>query len=228
MNSIIDNVHFLNSRTQSILKHIELNGPHVGDYKWSCRSNDYNGWILCDGRSVARDDYINLFHVTGTAFGSTNSNSFNLPNFQGRVMAGASSSHVVGVALGAETHTLDVTQIPGHTHTGSTGSAGAHTHSITDPGHTHSQTTINDDFNSSAGTPPGFIGDSSGSRTWDNINPSTTGITVNSGGAHTHNFTTDSTGGGLAHNNMQPTLYAGHVFIYTGFHGSQGAEFVPN
>ena len=49
---------------------------------------------------------------------------------------------------------------------------------VTDPGHTHSQTTINDDFNNSGANPPGFTQDSAGSRTWNNINSSTTGITV--------------------------------------------------
>ena len=69
---------------------------------------------------------------------------------------------------------------------------------FTDPGHTHTQTTINDDFNSSAGNPPGFIGDSAGSMTWNNINSATTGLSVDSGGAHSHVFTTGNTGGTLA------------------------------
>jgi microcystin-dependent protein len=34
---------------------------------------------------------------------------------------------------------------------------------------------------------------------------STTGITIN------------NTGGGLPHNNMQPTLFIGNVFIYAGY-----------
>ena len=219
MNTIIDSMYRLDARTQCIMKNLELNGPHVGDYRWSCRSNDYAGWVLCDGRSMPREEYVNLYDVVGTAFGFSDSNTFNLPDFQGRVMAATSSNHTLGIALGAETVTLDPTQIPGHTHGGTTANSGAHSHTITDPGHTHTQTTINDDFNSSAGNPPGFIGDSAGSRTWDNINSAFTGISLGSNGAHSHTFTTGSTGGGLAHNNMQPTLYAGHVFIYTGFHG---------
>lgn len=92
----------------------------------------------------------------------------------------------------------------------------------------NTQTTINDDFNNSGANPPGFTTDSAGTMTWSNINSATTGITVNSagahshtitvdsGGSHTHSFTTDLIGGGNAHNNMQPTLFAGYMMIYTG------------
>jgi microcystin-dependent protein len=127
------------------------------------------------------------------------------------------TNRVLGAVVGAETHTLSSNEIPSHSHTGTTDSNGAHTHTITDPGHTHTQTTINDDFNNSGTNPPGFTQDSAGSRTWNNINSATTGISINSAGAHTHTFTTNTTGGGLAHNNMQPTAFVGNVFIYAKF-----------
>jgi len=93
-----------------------------------------------------------------------------------------------------------------HTHAGTTATIGSHTHTINDPGHTHTQTTTNDDFNNSGGDPPGFTGDSAGTRTWSNISTSTTGITINASGEHNHTFTTNSTGGGGSHNNMQPYI----------------------
>lgn len=217
MNPIIDGVTTLDYRTRFILDYIQHTGAHIGEYKWSCRSNDYNGWMVCDGRSVSCVDYSNLYDIIGTAFGCDSEGTFNLPNFKGRVMAGTSCHHDLGEAVGCETVTLTVDQMPAHTHTGTTGASGEHSHSITDPGHAHTQTTINDDFNGSGGNPPGFISDSTGSRTWNNINSSTTGISVNQGGSHTHYFTTNSTGGGEAHNNMQPTVFAGHVFIFGGW-----------
>ena len=85
-----------------------------------------------------------------------------------------------------------------HTHTGTTDNNGEHTHSINDPGHAHSQNTINDDFNNSGGSPPGFAADSAGSRIWNNINTAYTGITINNGGNHAHTFTSN-TGGNHAH-----------------------------
>ena len=44
-------------------------------------------------------------------------------------------------------------------------------------------------------------------------NSSTTGLTINSNGAHTHTFSSNNTGGGQSHNNIQPTLFGGNVFV---------------
>lgn len=195
---------------------------HIGEYKWSSRNSDFNGWLKCDGRSLSREEYSELFEVIGTSFGSNDSSTFKLPDLRGRVMGGIGqgsglTNRTLGTVVGAETHTLTSTEMPSHSHTGTVDSSGAHTHTITDPGHTHSQTTINDDFNSSGTNPPGFTQDSAGSMTWNNINSSTTGISINSSGAHTHTFTTNTAGSGQAHNNMQPTAFVGNVFIYAKF-----------
>jgi microcystin-dependent protein len=246
MNNLYNLSHIVNtlntqSQTLPYIQELIYNmSLHVGEYKMSARTTDFNGWFLCDGRSVERNTYPALYEIIGTSFGSIDSNTFNIPNFNGRVFGQIGSSNILGTAVGSETHTLSVNEIPSHRHTGTTVSAGAHihtaacstagnhAHTITDPGHTHTQTTINDDFNNSGATPPGFSADSAGSMTWNNINSSTTGITINSNGDHNHNvtiasngshshtFNTDYFGGGLAHNNMQPTLFGGNIFIFTG------------
>lgn len=178
------------------------------------------GWLVCDGSAISRATYSALFTVLGTTYGSGDgANTFNLPDMRGRTPVGSGAgigltNRSLGATGGAETHTLSSSEMPAHTHTGTTDSNGAHTHSITDPGHTHTQTTINDDFNNSGGNPPGFSADSAGSMTWSNINSSTTGITVNSNGAHTHTFTTGSTGGSGAHNNMQPFIVVNYIIKY--------------
>jgi microcystin-dependent protein len=118
------------------------------------------------------------------------------PDLRGRFVIATGSgagltTRTLGATGGTETHTLTTNEIPGHTHTGTTESSGAHT---------HTQTTVNDDFNNTGTYPnyttPSFAEyDSAGSITWSNIN---------SNGVHTHTFTSDSTGGGTAHNNMPP------------------------
>lgn len=191
----------------------------IGDYKWSARTADFDGWLVCDGRDVYRDAYPQLFAVIGTSFGAGNgSTTFKLPDGRGRVpgMAGSGSgltARTVGQTVGAEAHTLAANEMPAHDHTGSTNTTGAHGHTVNDPGHTHTQTTTNDDFNNSGANPPGFSADSAGTMTWNNISSSTTGITIGSNGSHSHTFTTSSIGGGLSHNNMQPTVFIGNMFI---------------
>jgi len=114
---------------------------------------------------------------------------------------------------GTHLHTGTTHENGTHTHTGTSDANGTHTHSIYDPGHTHTQTTINDDFNSSGGSPPGFVGDSAGSKTWTNINSSTTGISINSSGSHAHTFTSE-TAGSHAHTFTSETA-GSHAHTFT-------------
>ncbi len=193
--------------------------PEVGDLKMNVSPFERNGWLLCNGQQVNRTEYAELFGLIGTTFGSGDGvNTFNLPNADGRVLGNVGNGRGNGDAVGSETTTLAASNLPAHTHSGTTSSNGAHTHGISDPGHAHTQTTVNDDFNNSGGNPPGFSADGSGSMTWNNISSSTTGITIQSNGAHTHTFTTDGGAGlsGTAFSVMQPTLFIGYTFIYSG------------
>ena len=80
-----------------------------------------DGWLVCDGSSLLIDDYLNLFAAIGTTWGSVDSDHFNIPDLRGRTLIGqglASSGTTfdLGTIGGEETHTLDVGEIPSHTH----------------------------------------------------------------------------------------------------------------
>lgn len=48
-----------------------------------------DGWLLCDGTAVRRDQYADLFQAIGTAWGAGDgSNTFNLPDMRGRFARG--------------------------------------------------------------------------------------------------------------------------------------------
>lgn len=195
-------------------------------------SSTPSGWLACDGSAVSRTTYAALFAAIGTVYGVGNgSTTFNVPNLNGRVVVGQdplqTEFNALGETGGAKTHTLTVDQMPSHTHTQNahnhTQNAHGHTtqahgHTVNDPGHTHEQVvTVN-----AGDTVPGVI-----RRDWDadgaggiydqgaDTRESTTGITlgsttvtVNSSTA-TNNATTatnQNTGGGQAHNNLQPYM----------------------
>ncbi|MCP4651641.1 MAG: hypothetical protein GY853_16390, partial [PVC group bacterium] len=47
------------------------------------------GWLLCDGSAINRDDYADLFAVIGETFGDgNNSTTFEIPDFEGRFLRG--------------------------------------------------------------------------------------------------------------------------------------------
>jgi microcystin-dependent protein len=82
------------------------------------------GWLLCDGAAVSREDYAALFEAIGTTWGAGDgSTTFNVPDLRGRAAIGSgdgpsTSARTVGQTGGAETHTLTTAEMPVHSHAG--------------------------------------------------------------------------------------------------------------
>ncbi len=79
------------------------------------------GWLACNGQSLVIQQNAALYSLLGTQFGGNGTN-FNLPNLNGRAIAGMNGiplgmPNSVGNTAGAETVTLSVAQMPAHTHT---------------------------------------------------------------------------------------------------------------
>ncbi len=78
------------------------------------------GWLPCDGRSLAINQNQALYSLLGTAFGGT-STTFNLPDLRGRVAIsqGVTAQGKIynrGTAGGAENVALTAEQLPQHSH----------------------------------------------------------------------------------------------------------------
>jgi microcystin-dependent protein len=144
-----------------------------------------------------------LFAAIGTIHGAGDgSTTFNLPNLKGVAVVGMDSSQVefntLGYLGGEKTHTLSVNEMPSHTHT-----QNPHTH--TDAGHSHDVQI----GNSNGGLQPGST------RNIQQGSGTSSGLT-NNGVASISTVTAvnQSTGGGLAHNNLQPYVVLNYIIKY--------------
>ena len=73
-------------------------------------------WLLCQGQILKRDAFPVLFQLIGTHYGHTDASNFRIPDLRNRFLTGAGGQYTLGVAGGADTVTLTVQQMPGHTH----------------------------------------------------------------------------------------------------------------
>ena len=77
-------------------------------------SNLPDKWLLCDGSTIAQDDYPELTAVIDSSFIS--GSDIILPDLRQTFLRGALNSALVGVAGGYEEITLTVAQMPAHNH----------------------------------------------------------------------------------------------------------------
>ena len=183
------------------------------------------GWLYCNGRTVNVKDYVFLFNVIGYSYGGSGL-TFNLPNPAGRVPAATGTGTdinastltiALGSTIGEYVHTLSIPEMPSHNHGVAGGGQVSSNNSttrvstmitLTDPGHNHG-------YNAPNPSQPAL--GSGGGVSVNTLNSSTTtgttGITLND---PTHSHVLNPAGGDRAHNNVQPTIGMGNMFIYSG------------
>lgn len=180
------------------------------------------GWLLCFGQTLTRATYPDLFTVVGTTYntGGEAGTDFRLPDLRGRTIAGIDNmggtdagrltgqtngvdGDVMGASGGSETHTLTSAQMPSHTHTQD---AHSHSGSATENASTSflrvvgvAGTTM--EANHTVGRGTGGFSDYSGAFPQHSHTLSINNTTP----------TNQNTGGGGAHNIVQPTIILNYI-----------------
>lgn len=77
------------------------------------------GWALCNGQLLPINQNQALFSLLGTTFGGDGRVNFALPDLRGRTPIHVGSGHTLGERGGEQAHTLNIAEIPTHTHQGS-------------------------------------------------------------------------------------------------------------
>src|ERR671914_2125410 len=74
------------------------------------------GWALCNGQLLPINQNQALFALLGTRYGGNGQTNFALPNLRGRVPIHFDDSHDLGEAAGSTSVTVNIQQLPTHTH----------------------------------------------------------------------------------------------------------------
>jgi microcystin-dependent protein len=162
---------------------------------------DPDGWVICDGQPRTYD--VKYESLLTSNIGSRNGSQYFPPNLTDRFLKHTE----VKKTNNAPTVTLTTSNLPNHTHAGTTSSIAtgptSHTHGVNDPGHSH-------EYSKAWHKMP-----QSGRSTWcltdfinDRTRPSTTGISIQGTDTnHTHNLNIIPTGGGEKFPIPDPLFY---------------------
>src|SRR5712691_3360669 len=74
------------------------------------------GWAFCNGQLLPISQNQALFSILGTTYGGDGRVNFALPNLQGRTPVHVGNGIALGELSGEATHTLNISEMPAHTH----------------------------------------------------------------------------------------------------------------
>jgi microcystin-dependent protein len=176
------------------------------------------GFLLCQGQQVPIYQYQALYTILGITYGGDGKTVFNLPDLRCRVPLGVGQNanpsipaYLLGKTGGEEAHSLTLNELPAHTHAGIVQSGA--TLSVNSGNATQSTAT------SGASIATGGKLSNSVFTPKLNYNTATPDQVLNSAtitAADLGTITNTSTGGNMAHNNMQPFLVLNSIIAWDG------------
>lgn len=90
--------------------------PYVGEIRMFAGNFAPAGWMFCEGQLLPISENETLFNLIGTTYGGDGESTFGLPDLRGRVPVHQGNGTILAEMGGVEEVTLNVLQIPNHTH----------------------------------------------------------------------------------------------------------------
>ena len=91
--------------------------PYLGEMRVFSFNFAPKGWAMCNGQLLPINQNQALFSILGTTYGGNGQTTFALPNLQGRTPVHAGNGIVLGQSAGEMAHTINIQELPAHTHT---------------------------------------------------------------------------------------------------------------
>ena len=153
------------------------------------------GWVLCNGQILSINQNQALFALLGTTYGGNGIQNFALPNLQGRVLIHFGAGRTLGEMAGKQTHTLQTSEMP------------SHTHDFSATNQTATQSSPAGNYLATTGSSVGAVYSGNPPNLNTALNPAA--ISIQTGG------------GGQPHNNMQPYTVINFSIALQGIFPSQ-------
>ena len=148
--------------------------PYVGEIRMFAGNFAPAGWMFCEGQLLPISENETLFNLIGTTYGGDGQSTFALPDLRGRTPLHFGSEFSLGERGGETAHTLNLSEMPLHTHSAIGNNATAND---SDP-KAHFWSNGGDNVYFSGANPPalapmraGTIGNIGGSQAHNNMSP---------------------------------------------------------
>jgi microcystin-dependent protein len=175
-------------------------------------------WLFCLGQTLSISANNALFAILGTTYGGNGTTTFQLPNLAGRVPVGVGTgagltTYTLGEVGGTEKVTLNITNLPSHTHVATV--AGLAINSITIKASSQDATDHAPSPTANSIAAPIYIGDGSQVAGFNNVAPDTA-LSVAASGTISGTVTNALTGGNIPVPIIQPYLALNYIICTQG------------
>lgn len=148
-----------------------MSEPFLGEIKLFTFNFAPKGWATCNGQLLPINQNQALFSLLGTTYGGDGRTTFALPNLQARVPMHMGTGLVLGEMAGEVSHTLNISELPTHSHVVN---GSSNTATVVAPTGNHLATTPGNDYAAPPGNTtlmPAALTNAGGNQPHENMSP---------------------------------------------------------